>query len=159
MRDSPSAAALLGAVADFLRRTAAPGLAGHDAFLARVAANAALIVQRELELGPAADEEDLAFLNRLLEHFPTTRARPKESENAQDITLERVASLPADSVRSQGALEAQHTDLAVAQAQACAALREGLLGVDTPGLLQGFSEMAARRVRIEQPSYPSLQLC
>lgn len=56
----PNAAELMSASAAFLRDVAAPGLQGRAAFLAKVAANALDIAERESRLGPkaAADERD-----------------------------------------------------------------------------------------------------
>jgi len=66
MREQPSAAELIDAVAEFITREVAPTLSGRLAFHARVAANALAIVKRELELGPAADRADAARLAALL---------------------------------------------------------------------------------------------
>ncbi len=65
--DPPAARELLDAVARFLREAAAPGLAGHPGFLARVAANALEIARREIALGPAADAAHRARLAQLLD--------------------------------------------------------------------------------------------
>lgn len=65
MQDEPSAKTLIEAVHGFMERVAMPGLVGHAAFHARVAANALAIVARELELGPAAEREERARLARL----------------------------------------------------------------------------------------------
>ena len=66
MREQPSAAELIDAVAEFITRDVAPTLTGRLAFHARVAANVLAIVKRELELGPAADRADAARLAALL---------------------------------------------------------------------------------------------
>ena len=66
MREQPSAAELIDAVAEFITRDVAPTLTGRLAFHARVAANVLAIVKRELELGPAADRADTARLAALL---------------------------------------------------------------------------------------------
>jgi len=66
MREQPSAAELIDAVAGFITNEIAPTLTGRLAFHARVAANALAIVKRELELGPAADQADAARLKSLL---------------------------------------------------------------------------------------------
>jgi hypothetical protein len=66
MREQPSAAELIDAVAEFIARDVAPTLTGRLAFHARVAANVLAIVKRELELGPAADRADAARLAALL---------------------------------------------------------------------------------------------
>lgn len=79
MREQPSAAELLDAVAGFLRQQARPELAGQAAFHRRVALNVLDIVRREMTLGPAAEareaerlaallgrDGDAATLNRLL---------------------------------------------------------------------------------------------
>ena len=66
MREQPSAAELIDAVAGFIASEIAPTLTGRLAFHARVAINALAIVKRELELGPAADLADAARLKALL---------------------------------------------------------------------------------------------
>ncbi len=120
MADNPSSPLVLGAIAAFLRDAVAPQLQGHDAFLARVAANAAGIMQREFALGPDHAAQELAVLATLL------------GEPLGDV----------DNARGK----------------VCAAIEAGSLSVDTPGLLAAFEGIAARRVHIEQPHYPSLAL-
>jgi Domain of unknown function (DUF6285) len=66
MREQPSAAELIDAVAEFITRDVAPTLTGRLAFHARVAANVLAIVKRELTLGAAADRADTARLAALL---------------------------------------------------------------------------------------------
>lgn len=66
MQDPPSVSELLTATAAFLREVAVPGLSGHAAFHARVAANALDVVKRELELRPAAERDEHARLTSLL---------------------------------------------------------------------------------------------
>jgi len=60
MREQPSTAELIDAVAEFITREIAPTLSGRLAFHARVAANVLAIVARELELGPIPPEAELA---------------------------------------------------------------------------------------------------
>ena len=66
MREQPSAAELIDAVAEFITRDLAPTLTGRLAFHARVAANVLAIVKRELTLGLDADRADAARLAALL---------------------------------------------------------------------------------------------
>jgi hypothetical protein len=66
MQDPPTIAELLTATTAFLREVAMPGLSGHAAFHARVAANALDVVKRELELRPAAERDEHARLRQLL---------------------------------------------------------------------------------------------
>ena len=66
MQDQPSAAALVAAIAEFIRGQALPQLDAHAAYHARVAANALDIVRRELELAPAATEAEQVRLAALL---------------------------------------------------------------------------------------------
>jgi hypothetical protein len=68
MQDPPTIAELLQAAAAFLREVAVPQLSGHASFHARVAANALDIVERELELRPAAECDEHARLKALLDH-------------------------------------------------------------------------------------------
>jgi len=66
MREQPSAAELVEAVAEFLQREIAPQLTGRANFHARVAVNVLNIVRRELALAPAADRAEAARLAVLL---------------------------------------------------------------------------------------------
>ncbi len=66
MREQPSAAELIEAVAEFLQRDVAPQLTGRTAFHARVAFNVLQIVGRELQQGPDADRAEVARLATLL---------------------------------------------------------------------------------------------
>jgi hypothetical protein len=66
MREQPSAAELIDAVAEFITRDLAPTLTGRLAFHARVAANVLAIVKRELTLGADADRADAGRLAALL---------------------------------------------------------------------------------------------
>ncbi len=66
MQDQPSAVELVGAVRDFLQNVAMPQLNGRAAFHARVAANALGIVQRELEIAPNANAQELDRLRQLV---------------------------------------------------------------------------------------------
>lgn len=66
MQDQPAAKDLVLAVREFLENVAMPKLEGHDAFHARVAANALAIVERELAIAPDANEAECARLRALL---------------------------------------------------------------------------------------------
>ena len=71
MHDAPTPAQLIGAVADFLRAQAAPALARgqadpHAAYLARVAANALGIAQRQWAEAPALAAQERERLCALL---------------------------------------------------------------------------------------------
>lgn len=66
MYRNPETAAMLGAVATFLRDVCAPALSGRDAFMAKVAANAVEIAARESRDGPAAQAAETAILQDLL---------------------------------------------------------------------------------------------
>ena len=68
-QDRPTAAELLGAIADFLREEAIPALDRSDprlGFQMRVAVNSLAILEREWRLGPAADTREHGRLVRLL---------------------------------------------------------------------------------------------
>jgi hypothetical protein len=71
MYRNPDTAAMLGAVATFLRDVCAPALTGRDAFMAKVAANAVEIAARESRDGPLAAAAELATLQTLLETSET----------------------------------------------------------------------------------------
>jgi hypothetical protein len=66
MQDTPNPTEILAAVARFLKDEAAPGLSGHLAFQARVAANALEMMRRQIELAPAAEAAELERLKALL---------------------------------------------------------------------------------------------
>lgn len=62
----PTITQLVDAVALYLEKTALPHLEGHAAFHGRVAINVLGTIKRELELGPAAAENERARLAALL---------------------------------------------------------------------------------------------
>ena len=64
--ERPTAAELIAAVAGFLEREVEPALDGRIAFHTKVAANALLIVERELTAGPAAVPAEVARLRELV---------------------------------------------------------------------------------------------
>ncbi len=66
MQDRPTAAELLAEIADVLEGDVLHALSGPLQHSVRVAGNLARIVQRELELGPAADAREHAALVELL---------------------------------------------------------------------------------------------
>ena len=66
MQDQPTSVELLEIIGEFLRTVAVPGLKGHAAFHALVAANAIDIVKREIAIAPHADEEERQRLVALL---------------------------------------------------------------------------------------------
>ncbi len=66
MQDTPTPSEILAAVARFLKSEAAPGLPGHLAFQARVAANALEMMSRQLHLAPAAEAAERERLTALL---------------------------------------------------------------------------------------------
>ncbi|MGK8520212.1 DUF6285 domain-containing protein [Nocardia asteroides] len=62
MQNRPSAAELLESLAELLEQTLLPALPAELRHKARVGANLARIVRREIESGPAAVEEERALL-------------------------------------------------------------------------------------------------
>lgn len=68
MQDQPAAHDLVTAVREFLEKVAMPKLEGHDAFHARVAANALAIVERELTIAPGDNAQEAERLESLLGH-------------------------------------------------------------------------------------------
>jgi hypothetical protein len=66
MQDEPRPAEILTAVANFLKGAATRESGPHVAFQLRVCANAVEICQRNLELAPKAEAEELARLRALL---------------------------------------------------------------------------------------------
>ncbi|MCC5859988.1 MAG: hypothetical protein JJT90_17665 [Ectothiorhodospiraceae bacterium] len=67
MQEQPEGAELLDAVITLLRDQVVPALEGRLAFDVRVAARAASIVKRELELGPGLEAQARERLRALLE--------------------------------------------------------------------------------------------
>ena len=78
MQSLPAATELLTAVREFLTDVAMPELSGRSRFHARVAANVLGIVQRELELGAAADEREQGRLRVLQGRDGTVEALNEE---------------------------------------------------------------------------------
>lgn len=66
MQDQPDPRAILGAISRLLRDTAQQDLPERTRFLLRVAANAADLVNRQLELEPGYDAAELKRLSALL---------------------------------------------------------------------------------------------
>jgi hypothetical protein len=66
MQDEPRPSEIVGAVAAFLRGAATKESGPHIAFQLRVAGNALEIAQRQLDLAPVAEAEELARLKALL---------------------------------------------------------------------------------------------
>ena len=62
----PTTRDLVEAVREFLETRVMPDLSGHTAFHARVAVNVLAIIERELELGPRLEAEELERLRRIL---------------------------------------------------------------------------------------------
>jgi hypothetical protein len=83
MQDRPSAAELLAAVRAFIEEDVMGAVEGRVAFHARVAANALGMIERELQLGPAIEAEEVARARALLGHEGD--ARTLEAELAAAI--------------------------------------------------------------------------
>jgi hypothetical protein len=66
MYDPPTTVELVTAVREFLEEQAMPQLEGRTAFHARVAVNALSIVERQLELAPAAEAAEHERLTALI---------------------------------------------------------------------------------------------
>ncbi len=133
METTPSAAELIAAATEALRGELLPALSGRAAFQARVVANVLDIARRELERGPAADAAELARLRALL------GAGATDAIDARAPT--RPPSAAADALpRLRAAL--------------CAAIREGRVDLDTPGLADHLWADTMARLAIEQPGYP-----
>ena len=66
MQDQPAPTEILAAVARFLKETVAAETTGHTSFTARVAANALEMMGRQLALAPAAEAEEKARLETIL---------------------------------------------------------------------------------------------
>jgi Domain of unknown function (DUF6285) len=94
VNDRPSAAQLVAAVRDFIERTALTDLRGHNAFLARVAANALAIVERELALAAAHDAAERERLRALL-----GSDGPLESQNRALCAEIRAGRIAVDAPR------------------------------------------------------------
>ena len=131
METTPSAAELIAAATEALRAELLPALSGRAAFQARVVANVLDIARRELERGPTADGAELARLRGLLGAGAAggIAARTRADADAED-------PLP----RLRAAL--------------CAAIRDGRIGLETPGLADHLWADTMARLAIEQPGYP-----
>ncbi len=105
----PTAPELLRAAATFME--SAPAQPGY---LALVARNAVAIVQREMELGPAADARAAARLREFLDG-------------------------PGD--------------LAALERELAARIRDGAIGVGTPGLMAHLRAQVLDHLAIDQPRY------
>ena len=71
MQDQPSSPEILCAIAAFLRNTVIPNSDPHTAFQARVAANAADLVRRQLEFSATGEAAEMKRLQALLGHTGT----------------------------------------------------------------------------------------
>ena len=78
MQDQPAAHDLVTAVREFLETVAMPKREGHDAFHARVAANALAIVERELAIAPQDNHREMQRLASLLGHEGDLRSLNEE---------------------------------------------------------------------------------
>jgi hypothetical protein len=81
-QDRPSAAELVAAVRAFLEADVMPAVEGRVAFHTRVAVNALGMVERELLLGPAADDAERERAVALLGHDGDLRALEAELAGA-----------------------------------------------------------------------------
>jgi len=95
VQDRPTAAELLAEIADALEGDVLHALTGPLQHSVRVAGNLARIVQRELELGPAADAREHAALSVLL---TSTRAEP--AQRSKERTIEDLSAEVAARIRS-----------------------------------------------------------
>ncbi len=134
METTPSAAELIAAATEALRDELLPALTGRAAFQARIVANVLDIARRELEHGPAADASELARLTALL--------RADAAQEVARVPMPR-AQLPDDD------------PLPRLRAALCDAIRDGRVGLGTPGLADHLWADAMARLAIEQPAYPS----
>ena len=108
MNDRPSAEELLRAVEHFLETEVVPNLDGVRRFHARVAANVAAMVARELETEDAHDEAQWRRLGALLgedEPLPATRSGRRAGLAARNASLvERIRAGDADAGAFRAAL-------------------------------------------------------
>lgn len=96
MAAQPNAATLLDAVVRCLRDEALPQLQGRTAFNLRVSINALLTVARELDLGAATDQRELAGLRALLGRdgsLDGLREQLCDALARRDPALDRTAAL------------------------------------------------------------------
>jgi hypothetical protein len=97
-RGIPTAAELVNALRGFLSDDVMPGTSGALSFHARVAANVAGIVERELELGPAAAAAHRERLATLGFADDAELARAIRAGELDDRTQELAAALLATAV-------------------------------------------------------------
>jgi hypothetical protein len=91
MQDEPRPAEILAAIARFLKGAATSESGPHIAFQLRVAANASEICQRQLEIAPAAEAEELPRLRALLGQdgdLPSLTRELSRRIRAGEVTLE-----------------------------------------------------------------------
>jgi hypothetical protein len=93
LHERPTAAELAHAIEDFLRTEVIPATEGRLAFQALVAANAAAIVARELELGPEQEAAHTARLDQLGVADDAALAAAIRSGDMDDRTTELLAVL------------------------------------------------------------------
>ncbi len=99
MQDPPAPDSLLEAVAKFLRERAAPALPPHEAYEAKVAANALDIVRRGLASGPA-EAAELARLTALLDRDGTLEELTRDlAERLADGRIDLAAPGLAEHLR------------------------------------------------------------
>jgi hypothetical protein len=117
MLGEPTAAQLAQAVATYLERDALPALSGRAAFHGRVAVNVLRIIERELQLGPAAAAREREGLQALLREdgeLATLRAKLSDAirEGRMDSQtpglLEHLARAIADRVEIEQPNYASH---------------------------------------------------
>jgi Domain of unknown function (DUF6285) len=97
-RGIPTAAELVEALREFLSDDVMPGTSGALSFHARVAANVAGIVERELALGPAAAAAHRERLMALGFADDAALARAIRAGDMDDRTQELVAALLATAI-------------------------------------------------------------
>ncbi|HEY4114113.1 MAG TPA: DUF6285 domain-containing protein [Rhizomicrobium sp.] len=114
MQDKPPPDEILAAIARLMREELLPQMSGRSAFMLRVAANAVDLVQRQIALAAASDEEERARLITLLHH---------------------------------------DGDLAQLNAELCAAIENGEIRTETPGLAEHLWTTTRAKLAVDQPNY------
>jgi Domain of unknown function (DUF6285) len=106
MQDRPTAAELLDAIREFLKRDVMPAVEGRVQFHTRVAINALGMLEREVRLGPELDADERARLGALLGHDAgvaslTTELASRIRDGSLDDRRDEVVTAVRESVRAK----------------------------------------------------------
>ncbi|WP_331769105.1 DUF6285 domain-containing protein (plasmid) [Embleya sp. NBC_00888] len=136
MQYTPTAAQLVDAVAEWLEAVGGTSPAGTDRYHARVAVRVLRMVERELVVGTGHHAPDREAVLALI-----VRAARPDADDAGRPTGATVDEVDASA------------DDAQAMREAAAAIRDGVLAPDAPGLVPALRAHAVRRLEVVNPDY------